>query len=179
MAEVTVVKQPKQERPELSRWVGFDAPLFRGSLFGVNPFALMRQFTEDMDRVFGQAPRATVEGTAWSPAIEVKQKEGKLLVTAELPGLKKEDVKVHIDGDTLVVEGERKQEKEEKREGYYHSERSYGKFYRSILLPDGAKTDQVAAQFNNGVLEVTVPVPEVKAKRQEVPVQEGPKAKAA
>lgn len=109
----------------------------------------------------------------------MKQKEGKLLVTAELPGLKKEDVKVHIEGDTLVVEGERKQEKEEKREGYYHSERSYGKFYRSIPLPEGAKGDQVVAQFNNGVLEVTVPVPEVKPKRQEVPVQEGPKAKAA
>jgi len=57
------------------------------------------------------------------------------------------------------VEGERKKEKEEKREGYYHSERSYGKFYRSIPLPEGAKGDQVAAQFNNGVLEVTVPVP--------------------
>jgi HSP20 family protein len=179
MPEVTVVKQPKQERPEFSRWLDFDAPLFRGSLFGVNPFALMRQFTEDMDRIYGQAPRATAEGRAWSPAIEVNEKEGKLLVTAELPGLKKEDVKVHIDGDALVVEGERKQEKEEKREGYYHSERSYGKFYRSILLPEGAKTDQVAAQFNNGVLEVTVPIPEVKPKRQEVPVQEGSKAKAA
>jgi HSP20 family protein len=179
MAEVNVVKQPNQERPELTRWVGFDTPIFRGSLFGVNPFALMRQFTEDMDRIFGQAPRATAEGMAWSPAIEVKQKEGKLLVTAELPGLKKEDVKVHIDGDTLVVEGERKQEKEEKREGYYHSERSYGKFYRAIPLPEGAKGDQVAAQFNDGVLEVTVPVPEVKPKRQEVPVQEGSKAKAA
>ena len=178
MAEVTVVKQPKQERPE-TRWRGFDAPLFRGSLFGVNPFALMRQFTDDMDRIFGPVPRATAEGTAWSPVIEVKEQEGKLLVTAELPGLKKDDVKVHVDGDTLVVEGERKEEKEEKREGYYHSERSYGKFYRSILLPEGAKTDQTAAQFNNGVLEVTVPIPAVKAKRQEIPVQEGSKTKAA
>jgi HSP20 family protein len=178
MAEVTVVKQPKQERMDLSRW-GFDTPLFRGSLFSMNPFALMKQFAEDMDQMFGQMPRATGEGATWSPAIEVKQKEGKLLVTAELPGLKKEDVKVHIDGDTLVVEGERKQEKEEKREGYYHSERSYGKFYRSILLPEGAKIDQTAAQFNNGVLEVTVPIPEVKTASKEIPVQEGQKAKAA
>jgi HSP20 family protein len=178
MAEVTVVKQPKPERPELSRWLGFDIPLFRGSLFAMSPFALMRQFTEDMDRVFNQTPPAAGEGAAWSPAVEVKEKEGKLLVTAELPGLKKEDVQVHIDGDTLVVEGERKQEKEEKREGYYHSERSYGKFYRSIRLPEGAKADQVAAQFNNGVLEVSVPIPEVKAKRQEVPVQEGSKKAA-
>lgn len=79
----------------------------------------------------------------------------------------------------MLVEGERKQEKEEKREGYYHSERSYDKFYRSILLPEGAKSDQTAAQFNNGVLEVTVPIPEVKPARKEIAVQEGQKPKVA
>lgn len=178
MAEVTVVKQPKQERQELSRWPGFALPLFRGSLFTMNPFALMRQFTDDMDRIFAQAPGPAGEIAAWSPALEVKEQEGKLLVTADLPGVKKEDVKVHVEGDTLVVEGERKQEKEEKREGYYHSERSYGKFYRSILLPEGAKSDQATAQFNNGVLEIAVPVPEVKAKAKEIPVQEGSKKAA-
>jgi len=177
MAEVAVVKQPKQDAPELTRWLGFETPLFRGNLFSVNPFALMKRFTEEMDQAFGHTP-AAANGAAWCPVIEVKEKEGKLLVTAELPGLKKEDVKVHVDGDSLVVEGERKQEKEEKREGYYHSERSYGKFYRSIPLPEGAKTDQTAAQFNNGVLEVTVPIPEVKTKRQDVPVQEGAKKAA-
>jgi len=179
MAEVAVVKHPKKEEQELTRVLGFETPLFRGNLFTVNPFALMRQFTEEMDRVFGQAPRAAGDGAAWAPTIEVKEKGGKLLLTAELPGVKKEDVKVHIDGDTLVVEGERKQEKEEKREGYYHSERSYGSFYRSILLPEGAKVDQTAAQFNNGVLEVSVPIPEAKAKRQDVPIQEASKPKAA
>jgi HSP20 family protein len=179
MAEVSVVKQPKRDTPELSRWLGFDAPLFRGNLFNMNPFAVMKQFAEDMDRFWGQTPRLTGDGATWSPAIEVKEKEGKLLVIVELPGLKKEDVKVHIDGDTLVVEGERKQENEEKRKGYYHSECSYGKFYRSILLPEGAKTDQTAAQFNNGVLEVSLPIPEAKAARKEIPVQEGGKPKAA
>jgi HSP20 family protein len=179
MAEVAVVKHPKKEGQELTRVLGFETPLFRGNLFTVNPFALMRQFTEEMDRLFGQTPQVAGNGAAWAPTIEVKEKEGKLLVTAELPGVKKEDVKVHIDGDTLVVEGERKQEKEEKREGYYHSERSYGTFYRSIPLPEGAKADQTAAQFNNGVLEVSVPIPEVKAKRQDVPIQEATKPKAA
>jgi HSP20 family protein len=178
MAEVTVVKQPKQEKPEMTRWAGFDTPLFRGSLFSMNPFGLMRQFTEEMDRFFTQMPKTAGETAAWAPTIEVKEKEGKLLVTAELPGVKNEDVKVHIDGDTLVVEGERRQEKEEKREGYYHSERTYGKFYRSIPMPEGAKADQAAANFNNGVLEVTVPVPEAKAKRQDVPVQAGAKKAA-
>lgn len=176
MAEITVAKQPKPEITDLGRW--FEAPLFRGNVFAMNPFALMKQFTEEMDRAFHRMPPA--EGVkAWAPAIEVREKEGKLFVTAELAGLKPEDVKVYVDGDTLVVEGERKQEKEEKREGYFHSERSYGKFFRSFLLPEGAKADLTAAHFNNGVLEVTVPLAEVKAKRQEVPVQETAAKKAA
>jgi HSP20 family protein len=149
--------------------------VFRGSLFSLNPFALMRQFTEDMDRLYGQAPRLGAEMASWKPAIEVKEKEGKLLVTAEIPGVKKEDVKVHVDGDTLIVEGERKEEKEEKREGFYHSERAYGKFLRSIQLPEGAKTDQTSAQFNNGVLEITIPMPQSKPARKDIPVQEGSK----
>jgi len=179
MAEVNVVKQTKQEAPAIGRQPLFDMPLFRGSLFSMNPFALMRQFTEEMDRFWTQAPKAVGEGIAWSPALEVKEKDGKLIVTAELPGLKNEDIKVHIDGNMLIVEGERKQEKEEKREGYYHSERSYGKFYRSIALPEGAKVDQTAANFANGVLEVSVPVPQAKATRKEIPIQEAQKPKAA
>lgn len=173
MAEITVVKQPKTEKPEMTRWFGFDTPLLRGSVFSVNPFALMKQFAEDMDRTLTQAPRGATEMGAWAPAIEVKEKEGKLLLTAELPGVKTEDVKVHIDGNMLVVEGERKQEKEEKGEGFYHSERSYGKFYRSLALPEGAKTEETAAQFTNGMLEVTVPVAEAKKPPKEIPIQEG------
>jgi HSP20 family protein len=168
MAEVAVKKQPKQERDELSRWLGFETPLFRGSLFGVNPFALMRQFTDDMDRAFGQLPNG---GAQWRPAIEVKEKEGKLVVNAELPGVKKEDVKVNITDNALTLEGERKEEKEEKREGFYHSERSYGKFFRSIPLPEGAKTEQAAAQFKDGMLEVSVPIPEVKEQGKAIPIK--------
>ena len=89
MAEVNVVKQPKQERTGISRLPGFDTSLFGGSLFSMNPFALMRQLTEDMDRMFSQMPRGAVEGGVWSPLMEVKEKEGKLLVTAELPGPEK------------------------------------------------------------------------------------------
>lgn len=176
MAEITVVKQPKAEKPEMTRWFGFDTPLMRGSIFSVNPFALMKQFAEDMDHAL--AARGAGELGAWTPAIEVKEKEGKLLLTAELPGVKTEDVKVHIDGNTLVVEGERKQEKEEKHEGFYHSERTYGKFYRAIALPEGAKAEQTAAHFIDGVLEVTVPIPEAKEARKEIPVQEGIKKAA-
>lgn len=178
MADVTVTKQPKQERSELSRWLGFETPLARGSLLSISPFAVMRLFAEEMDRILGQMQRVMGDGGAWSPAIEVKQQEGNLLISAELPGLRKEDVKVHIDGDTLVVEGERKQEQEEKREGYYHSERSYGRYYRSIPLPERAKTEQTAARFDNGVLEVRIPIPETRAKRQDIPIHEGSKKAA-
>jgi HSP20 family protein len=180
MAEVNLVKDAvKQAKPattDLGRW--FEAPLFRGNLFSMNPFALMRQFSEEMDRTFHRMPPFEGE-KAWAPAIEVKEKEGNLFVTAELAGMKPEEIKVHVDGDHLIVEGERKQEKEEKREGYFHSERSYGKFYRAIPLPEDAKTDLTAAHFNNGVLEVTVPLAEVKAKRQDVPVQDAAAKKAA
>ncbi len=175
MPEVPVVKEPKGR--DLARWFGFDAPLFRGNFFTVSPFALMRQFTEEMDRFFTPVAR-TDEAGFWTPTIEVKQEKGKLLVTAELPGLGKDDVKVHIDGDTLVLEGERRREKEEEREGYYHSERTYGRFYRAVPLPEGAKVEDTAAQFNNGVLEIAVPLSEVKGKTKEVPVTEGTKKAA-
>ncbi len=178
MSEVTVVKQPKSEGRELERFFKFETPLFRGSVFGMNPFALMRQFTDDMDRMFTAPTRLATATGAWMPAIEVKEKDGKLLITAELPGLKKEDVKVRLEGDTLIVEGERKEEKEENRKGFFHSERSYGKFYRAMALPEGAKVDLTAAQFNNGVLEITIPTPEVKTKIKEIPVLEGSKKAA-
>ena len=166
MADVAVAKQ-QNETDELTRWPGFEASLFRGSLFGLNPFALMRQFTDDMDRFFVRETK----GAVWSPAIEVKQAEGKLVITVDLPGMKKEDVKVNVTEANLTLEGERKEEKEEKREGYYHSERRYGKFFRTIPLPQEAKADQAAAQFKDGVLEITVPIPEAKVKTQQVPVK--------
>jgi HSP20 family protein len=178
MAEISVVRTLRPETTELDRWLGFDAPPFRGNLFSLNPFALMKHFTEDMDEMLGRWPRAIGNGAAWTPAIEVKEKEGKLLVTADLPGLKKEDVTVHVEGDVLVIEGERKREKEEKREGYYRSERIYGKFYRSIPLPEGALIDKTAANFTNGVLEVTVPIPVAKTARTEIPVGEESKKAA-
>lgn len=167
MAEAAVAKQQKPETGQMRRWLDVEAPLFGGGLFGVNPFALMRQFAEDMDRVFRQEPAAG----GWTPAIEVKQAEGKMLVKADLPGMKKEDIHVNIAEGNLTLEGERKAEKEEKREGYYRSERSYGKFFRSIPLPEGAMVDQATALFKDGVLEVAVPVPEKAVKSQTIPVK--------
>lgn len=188
MSEVKVKKVGEEKekamapaaRPDfpMLRFPSFDLPLFRGSMFNMNPFALMRQFTDEMDRSFAgfATPK---EPEFWMPAIEVKQFNGNLLVKADLPGLDKNDIKIQLTEDTLILEGERKQEKEEKGEEYYRSERTYGKFYRAIALPEGVEVDKVKAEFGNGLLEVTLPCKEKKPAMKEVPVQEAAKAKTA
>jgi HSP20 family molecular chaperone IbpA len=101
------------------------------------------------------------QGTSslWTPQIETFQRGDEFVVRADLPGLKKEDVKVDITDDSVTIEGERREEHEEDREGYYRSERSYGSFYRVVPLPEGAITDNAKARFNNGVLEIVVQAP--------------------
>lgn len=170
MAQVSIVKEGKPQGSALANRSGLDStPSFTGSLFGLSPFSMMRKLTEDMDRVFGRSGYASME--IWQPAIEVEEQPGQLKITAEVPGLNKEDIKVSVTNDVLTIEGERKQEKEEKRKGYYHSERSYGKFSRIIVLPDGANTDKATAQLNNGTMEIIVPIPERKDERKEIPVK--------
>ena len=167
MAEIKVTKEtagPLAYRPE----VYFPALPF-GSLFGTSPFNLMKRFTDEFDRMFGGfTPAAETE--LWAPALEVKHIEGNLVVTAELPGIAKEDIKVEVIEESLVIEGEKKKVKEEKGEGFYRSERTYGNFYRSIPLPKGAKTEQVKAELTNGILKVVIPVPEMKPALKEVPI---------
>lgn len=146
-------------------------------ILSVSPFELMRQFSEELDRVFedfgvsaqGGAGSSSQMAT-WSPSIEVFQHEENLVVRAELPGVNKEDVKIELTDDGLVIQGERKQEHEENREGFYRSERSYGRFYRLIALPENINADQVRAEFNNGVLEVTVPVEQEQERKREIPI---------
>jgi len=139
------------------------------SLFGASPFSLMKRMSEEMDRAFaGLATPAEFE--LWAPPLEVKHKDGNFIVTAELPGLTKEQIKVEVVEDALVIEGERKREKEEKKEGFYRSERCYGKFYRSIPLPKGAKPEGIKAELTDGVLEVAIPVPETKPNMREIPI---------
>jgi HSP20 family protein len=177
MAEINVAKKPK-ETEALARTFERE-PFFEGSLFNVNPFALMRRFTEDMDKVFGPMSKEATQLADWRPAMDVKEEKGKFVVKADLPGVNKEDVKVTVTDGVLTVEGERKHEKEEKGEGYFRSERAYGNFYRSIELPEGANADQASAQFSNGVLEIAVPMPETQHKRQEIPIHDGMKSKSA
>jgi HSP20 family protein len=161
------------------------------------PFGFMRRFATDMERLFEEFEgfrfpslfgreffpfTREFERVAWVPEIEVRQNNGQFVVRADLPGLKKDDFKVELTDSLLTISGERKEEKEEKREGYYRSERSYGSFYRQIPLPEGAKTETATAEFNDGVLEISMQAPErePKARRLEIKQAEEPaKAKAA
>jgi HSP20 family protein len=155
-----------------SGWDPWGLSLSPSEFFSSSPFTLMRRMSEEMDRMFGQAFGSSGRGTgAWYPAIDVREQNGQLQVHAELPGLKPEDVKVEITDDALIIRGERKYESEHQTGRAYRSERRYGEFYREIALPEGVKADQAKAQFNNGVLEVTVPVPEEASRRREIPIQ--------
>jgi HSP20 family protein len=188
MAEVNLERRPDERGRGLQR--------NQGGLFGrrfpslwrrpedeflTNPFAMMRRFSEDMDRMFSSAWDDREFGgrelASWAPAVDVREHDSNLVVSAELPGLNKEDVKVEITGDSLVIQGERKREHEEERGGVHRSERSYGSFYRSIPLPEGANLEQAKAQFNNGVLEVKVPIPKSLQKTRQIPIEAGEERK--
>lgn len=146
-----------------------------------NPFAVMRRMHEDMDRIFSQAfgggmmsggesQEAGSGLMSWSPAIEVRQQGNELVVHAELPGLKPEEVQVEVNEDALIIQGERKQDQSSDQGGVHRTERRYGRFYRAIPLPEGVDADQAKAAFNHGVLEVTVPLPQQQTRRRQIPI---------
>jgi HSP20 family protein len=106
------------------------------------------------------------EEMIWAPAIDVVEKEDNFLVKVELPGVKEEDVSVTVAGDTLTIEGEKKAESEIKKKGYYYTEASYGSFSRSITMPSTVDSNKIEANYDKGVLEITLPkAAEVKPKR--------------
>jgi HSP20 family protein len=108
-------------------------------------------------------------GQMWAPDVEVLQKNNELTIKADLPGLKKDEVSVEVTDNAITIHGERKREQQEEHEGFYRSERSYGSFWRTIPLPEGAITEQAKATFRDGVLEITMPAPpQSKGRRLEI-----------
>jgi len=133
-----------------------------------DPLAVIRRMSSELDRMFEEWPFFRVNGpgaagstdsSAWSPRIDVFEKNDRLVTRVDLPGVKKEDVSVEVTDSRLALSGVRKDESEEKKGNYYRAEREYGSFYRAVPLPDGVKADDVKATFANGVLEVSVPLP--------------------
>jgi len=146
--------------------------LIPGEMYGLNPFSLLRRASEEVERAVRSEGSFGRSGQ-WAPAIEVLDRDGKYIIRADLPGLKQENVKVEATDNVLTLQGERRSENEERNGGVYRSERHYGQFFRSIPLPEGAEIDRAKAQFHDGVLEVSIPVPEGKNNRRQIPIEAG------
>lgn len=154
-----------------------------------DPFGLLRQMTAELDRAFEQPffgafrrPRLLTgpQAVAWAPEIDVFEKDHRLVTKVDLPGMKKDDVKVEVSDGYLTISGERKSEAEDTKDNVYRCEREYGSFYRAVPMPEGVKIDDVKATFADGVLEVSVPLPvKAETKAHKVEIQEAKTRTAA
>jgi HSP20 family protein len=130
----------------------------------LDPFRGFSDMQSQMNRMFEQmlgnfAPRGgrQLEGvTEWAPPIDVTTQNGNIVIRAELPGVKPEDVDITLQDNVLTISGERKAEQEEERGGYHIKERRYGSFSRSFTLPQGTDESKINARYEHGVLELTV-----------------------
>lgn len=147
------------------------------SLIRYDPFKEMEELQNRFSKLFGLTPTRFGNGekelftaSEWAPSVDITEDEKEWLVKADLPDVKKEDVKVTVENGVLAITGERKLEKEEKNKRYHRIERSYGTFLRNFALPEGADGAKVIADFKDGVLKVHLPKSE-KAKSKAIDVK--------
>jgi len=98
----------------------------------------------------------------WNPSADVYEEDGHYVIKAEVPGVDKKDIHVDVENNILVLKGERTEDRELKEENYYRKEMAYGKFQRSFALPKGVDADNIKADYNDGVIKITIPKPETK-----------------
>lgn len=131
-----------------------------------DPFRDLERIQSEMNRLFegiGNAPERhpgtglTQGGRLWSPSVDVAETESEIVLRAEIPGMKQEEIDIELTGDTLTIRGERKFENEERRENFVRVERSYGRFQRSFTVGVPVKSDEVRATYKDGVLEIVLP----------------------
>jgi HSP20 family protein len=137
-----------------------------------SPLRELDRFKRDFDDLFdrflgGRLPR---QSTGSGPALESYVENGKLFVRADLPGIEAKDVEITASGDQLTIRGKRERQHEQKGRDFIHREVAYGSFERVVKLPSGVNPDQIKASYNNGVLELTVPLPE-QSQTRKVPIQ--------
>jgi HSP20 family protein len=143
-----------------------------------HPYTDIMTLRQAMDRLFEYSfvrpsRNPGTNGHISAPALDIYQKPDEIVVKAALSGVKPEDVNIDITGDTLTIKGERKAEQEIKREDYLYQERRYGAFSRTVVLPDGLKSDKAEATMEDGVLTLTIPkAEEVKPKAIKVKTKE-------
>lgn len=122
--------------------------------------SLQSEVNRLFDSFFGGTRAGNGPARRWVPAMDLAESKDELVLTADLPGMGEDDVSIEIKDGTLTVSGERRESHEEKEKGYHRVERSFGRFSRSLALPEGVKADDVAASFDRGVLEIRIPKPE-------------------
>jgi HSP20 family protein len=144
----------------------------------ITPFSMVRRVFDDMERMiatmmtdFDDVGPEMQMIEEFIPHIDVTRRNGRLVVRADLPGLSPDQINVHVNDDGLVIEGERHVEDERREGDVWQSERSYGRFYRVIPLPEGADVEHIEARFENGVLEVAVNAPQVRGRGRQIPIQ--------
>src|SRR6202163_1575229 len=137
-----------------------------------DPSREMEEMHNRLSNLFGRTPARLGEGkeesitvAEWAPLVDITEDDKEYIIKTELPGVKKEEVKVSVENGLLTVVGERKFEKEENKK-YHRVERAYGRFVRSFVLPDGADAEKVNAEFKDGVLKVHLPKSEKKKPKQ-------------
>jgi len=138
------------------------------------PFRDVVSVQDEMNRlfedIFGHRPaRVHCTNGDWNPSVDVIEDQDSVVVKAEMPGMKKDDVKISVQDNVLTLKGEKKQEKEEKEADCHRIERSYGSFCRSFQLPTAVRTDKIKASYKDGVLSITLPKTE-EVKPKEIPI---------
>lgn len=145
--------------------------------YGRDPFEMMQRLSDEMDELFesffsgrpaGRGGNRSQLQNLWAPAVEVCEEGNQLQVCVDLPGVSRDNVKVDIQEGMLTIQGERREERNEggEQQGFRRSERRYGSFYRSIVLPEGVDGEQAQARMKDGVLEITLPMTPAKQPRR-------------
>ena len=140
------------------------------------PFRDLESIQEDVNKLFQERfvnpAKETTAEKLWAPVVDVIEDDEKIVVRAELAGMKKEDIDIELTGDTLTIKGERKFENDEKKENFVRVERVYGQFQRSFTIGVPVKSDEVKASYKDGILDITIPKSEeIKPKKVEVAVE--------
>ena len=138
-----------------------------GAMTRWDPFAELGELRTRFDRIFDELTGGHERG--WTPAIDVVRDDGNLVMRADIPGFKPEEVKIEVEDDILTVSGEHEESKEQKDKHYLRRERRYGSFSRAIALPPGVDAKAIEARTRDGVIEVTIPLP-AKAKKETVTI---------
>jgi HSP20 family protein len=138
-----------------------------GALTRWDPFGELSELRTRFDRMFEDLAPGRERG--WTPAIDVIRHDDQLVVRADIPGIKPEEVKIEVEDDILTVSGEHEEEKEEKGKHFVRRERRYGSFSRSMALPSGVDVSKIEAKTKDGVVEVTIPLPQ-EAKKETITI---------